>query len=176
MLSVAGVALVLTERARARRILSNIRVILSAPVSRAASFDALTRRLSEVAEVRWAGLVGWQEEELFGWIELEQRLTSERPREAALTSWLIRDAEAGETVLRASGTEVGGDGLYFAVPLRPDGSTSGFLVLALGGRPRRKLTRALEACSADLEAAFVSTPAAAKEEPSELAPALAAAS
>jgi hypothetical protein len=134
----------------------------------------LTRRRSEVAEVRWAGLVGWQEEELFGWIELERRLTSERPREAALTSWLIRDAEAGEGVLRASGTEVGGEGLYFAVPLRPDGSTAGFLVLALGGRPPRQLTLALEACSADLEAAFAATPAAT-EEPDELPPALAAA-
>jgi HD-GYP domain-containing protein (c-di-GMP phosphodiesterase class II) len=176
VLSAAGVALVLTERARARRLLSNIRVILSAPVSRAASFDALTRRLSEVAEVRWAGLIGWQEEELFGWIELEHRLTSERPREAALTSWLIRDAEAGESVLRASGTEVGGEGLYFAVPLRPDDSTSGFLVLGLCGRPPRKLTLALEACSADLEAAFAAAPAATEDEPAELPPALAAAS
>jgi HD-GYP domain-containing protein (c-di-GMP phosphodiesterase class II) len=176
VLSTIGVALVFTERARARRLLSNIRVILSAPVSRAASFDALTRRFSDVAEVRWAGLVGWQEEELFGWIELEHRLTSERPREAALTSWLIRDAEAGESVLRVSGTEVGGEGLYFAVPLRREGSTSGFLVLALGGRPPRKLTLALEACSADLEAAFAAAPAAGKEEPDELPPALAAVS
>ncbi len=173
-LTAAGVGLVFTERARARRLLSNIRVILSAPVSREASFEVLTRRLSEIAEVRWAGLVGWQEEELFGWIELERRLTSERPREAALTSWLIRDAEAGEGVLRASGTEVGGEGLYFAVPLRPEGSTAGFLVLALGGRPPRQLTLALEACSADLEAAFAATPAAT-EEPDELPPALAAA-
>ena len=176
LLTAAGVALVVTERARARQLLSNIRVILSAPVSRAASFEVLTRRLSEVAEVRWAGLVGWQEEELFGWIELERRLTSERPREAALTSWLIRDADAGESLLRASGTEVGGEGLYIAVPLRPQGSTSGFLVLALGGRPPRHLTLALEACSADLETAFAAAPEREEEVPDELPPAMAAAS
>lgn len=173
-LTAAGVALVVSERARARRLLSNIRVILSAPVTREASFEVLTRRLSEVAEVRWAGLVGWQEEELFGWIELERRLTSERPRESALTSWLIRDAEAGEGVLRASGSEVGGEGVYFAVPLRPDGSTAGFLVLALGGRPPRPLTLALEACAADLESAFAAAPAKA-EMPDEIPPAMAAA-
>jgi HD-GYP domain-containing protein (c-di-GMP phosphodiesterase class II) len=173
-LTAVGVALVVTGRAHARRLLSNLRVILSAPVSREAAFEALTRRLSQVAEVRWAGLLGWQEEELFGWIELERRLTSERPREAAVTSWLIRDAEAGDGVLRASGAEVGGEGLYFAVPLRTDGSTSGFLVLALGGRPPRKLTLALEACSADFEAAFAAA-APATEEPDELAPAMAAA-
>jgi HD-GYP domain-containing protein (c-di-GMP phosphodiesterase class II) len=174
-LTAAGIALVLAERARARRLLSNMRVILGAPVSREASFEVLTRRLSEVAEVRWAGLVGWQEEELFGWIELERRLTSERPREAALTSWLIRDAEAGEGVLRASGSEVGGEGLYFAVPLRPDGATAGFLVLALGGRPPRHLTLALEASSRELVAAFAAAPPTV-EEPAELPSAMATAS
>jgi hypothetical protein len=173
-LTAAGVALVFAERARASRLLSNMRVILRAPVSREASFEVLTRRLSEVAELRWAGLVGWQEEELFGWIEREQRLTSERPREAALTSWLIRDAEAGEGLLRASGSEVGGEGLYFAVPLRPDGATAGFLVLAVGGRPPRHLLLALEASAGDLEAAFAA--AHAVEEPDELSPAMAAAS
>jgi len=170
----AGVVLVLAERSRARHLLSNMRVILSAPVSREASFEVLARRLSAVAEVRWAGLVGWQEEELFGWIELERRLTSERPREAALTSWLIRDAEAGEGLLRASGSEVGGEGLYFAVPLRADGATAGFLVLALGGRPPRHLTLALEASSRELVAAFA-TAAPAVVEPAELPSAMAAA-
>ena len=90
------------------------------------------------------------------------------PTRGRAHEWSIRDAEAGESVLRASGTEVGGDGLDYVVPLRPDGSTSCFLVLALGGRPSRKLTLALEACSADLETAFAAAPAAAEKEPDEL--------
>ncbi len=173
LLAATGVAAIAAERARVRRLVSNVRVILSAPVSREASFDVLVRRLAEVAELRWAGLVGWQEEELFGWYELERRVTSERPREAALTSWLIRDAEAGERLLRASGSEVGGNGLYLAVPLRARGSTAGFLVLALGGRPPRRLALALEACASDLEAAFAG-PRAETVGPAERPPVLAA--
>jgi hypothetical protein len=110
--------------------------------------------------------VGWQEEELFGWVELEQRLTSERPGEAALTSWLIREAEAGGRVLRANGLEVGGEGLYLAVSLRCEGSTVGFLVLGFAGRTPRRLALALAACADEIEAAFAAP--AARDQPEEL--------
>jgi len=139
-------------------------VILAAPVSREAAFDALARRLAAVGEVRWLGLVGWHEEELFGWVELERRLTSERPREAALTSWLLRDAEAGERVLCAAGSEVGGEGRYLAIALQPGGSTAGFVVVALGGRAPRGLVRALAASADALETAFAG-PAVAESAP-----------
>jgi HD-GYP domain-containing protein (c-di-GMP phosphodiesterase class II) len=163
-----GVALTVLERGRTRRLVSHLRVILAAPVSREAAFDALARRLAAVAEVRWAGLVGWHEEELFGWVELERRLTSERPRDAALTSWLIRDAEAGERVLGAEGSEVGGEGRYLAVALQPGDSTAGFVVLALGGRAPRGLVRALEACADALESTFAAPVAAAEPVPAVL--------
>jgi HD-GYP domain-containing protein (c-di-GMP phosphodiesterase class II) len=154
LLAAAGITCTALDRRRVRRLVSNLRVILRAPVGVEAVFGALTRRLAELGELRWAAIVGWHEDELSGWIDRERRLTSERPSEAALTSWLIRDAEAGERVLRAAGPEVGGEGLYLAVPLQASGSTAGFLVLGLGGRPPRRLARALEACAADLEAAF----------------------
>jgi hypothetical protein len=164
------------DRSHTRRLVSNLRVILAAPVTRAAAFDALTRRLAETAELRWSALIGWQEDELFGWIELERRLTSERPRAAALTSWLIRDADAGERVLRASGSEVGGAGVYLAIALQPGGVTAGFLVLALGARPPRRLSLALETCAEELESTFTGTTPAQADAPEQLPPAIAAAS
>jgi HD domain-containing protein len=173
-LAASGIALAVAERGRARRLISHLRVILAAPVSREAIFGALVSRVAELGELRWAGLVGWQEDELFGWIELEQRLTSERPREAALTSWLIRDAEAGGRVLRAGGLEVGGNGLYLAVSLLREGSTAGFLVLGLGGRPPRRLALALAACADEIEAALAGR--AVCDEREELPPAIAAVS
>jgi putative nucleotidyltransferase with HDIG domain len=169
-LAAAGVALTILERGRVRRLISNLRVILRAPVRTEAVFGALVRRLAELGELRWAGLVGWHEEELSGWIDRERRLTSERPSEAALTSWLIRDFEAGTRMLRARGSEVGGGGVYLSVPLQPNGSTAGFVVLAFGGRVPRRLLRALEVCADDLEYAFVA-PATADEE--ELPPPMA---
>jgi HD-GYP domain-containing protein (c-di-GMP phosphodiesterase class II) len=175
-LAVAGLAARMIDRNQTRRLVSNLHVILAAPVARAAVFDALTRRLAETAELRWSALLGWQEDELFGWIELERRLTSERPRAAALTSWLIRDADAGERVLRASGSEVGGSGVYLAIALRPGDVTAGFLVLALGARPPRRLSLALETCSEELEAAFTGRARPESEAPEQLPPAIRAAS
>jgi hypothetical protein len=175
-LAVTGIVIRVIDRNHTRRLVSNLRVILAAPVARAAVFDALTRRLAETAELRWLALIGWHEEELFGWIELERRLTSERPREAALTSWLIRDADAGERVLRASGSEAGGSGVYVAIALRPRGVTAGFLVLGLGARPPRRLSLALEACAEELEAAFTGKRPTRTDAPEQLPPAIAAAS
>ena len=177
VLAAAGVAANVVERRRLRRLVSNLRVVLAAPLGVDAVFRALVRRLAEVTELRWAGLVGWHEEELSGWIDREQRLTSERPNEAALTSWLLREAEAGERVLRAEGAEAGGaGGVYLAVPLQPSGSTAGFLVVGLGCTPPRRLCRALEACAADLEQAFAAPASvAAPPAPAEqLPPAIAA--
>ncbi|HUK95289.1 MAG TPA: HD domain-containing phosphohydrolase [Gaiellaceae bacterium] len=175
-LAVAGIVVRMVDRGHTRRLVSNMRVILAAPVSRAAVFDAFTRKLAEIVELRWSALIGWQEDELFGWIELERRLTSERPRAAALTSWLIRDADAGERVLRASGSEVGGAGVYLAIALQPSGVTQGFLVLGLGARPPRRLSPALEACAEELETAFTGAKPAKTDEPEQFPPSLAAAS
>ncbi len=175
-LAVAGIAARMIDRSHTRRLISNLHVILAAPVAQAAVFDALTRRLAETAELRWSALIGWQEDELFGWVELERRLTSERPRAAALTSWLIRDADAGERVLRASGSEVGGSGVYLAIALRPGDVTAGFLVLGLGARPPRRLSLALETCAEELETAFTGRAQPESDAPEQLPPAIRAAS
>jgi HD-GYP domain-containing protein (c-di-GMP phosphodiesterase class II) len=174
-LTAVGIGATVAERRRVRMLVSNLRVILTAPLGVEVVFAAFVRRLAELSELRWAGLVGWHEEELAGWIDREQRLTKEQPNEAALTSWLIRDADAGERVLRAAGSEVGGGGTYVAVPLRPTGATAGFVVLALGGGVPRRLLRALEACATELEGAFAATRTAAPNQSApELAPQIAA--
>jgi HD-GYP domain-containing protein (c-di-GMP phosphodiesterase class II) len=164
-LSAVGIGATLAERRRVRLLVSNLRVILAAPLGVDVVFAALVRRLAELTELRWAGLVGWHEEELAGWIDREQRLTSEKPDETSLTSWLIRDAEAGERILRAAGSEVGGEGTYLAVPLQPGGATAGFVVLALGSNVPRRLLRALEICAPELEDAFAAPRPPAREQP-----------
>jgi hypothetical protein len=145
---------------RARRLASSLRSVLAASQGRDASFAGAVGRLAAFTDLRWAGLLAWREDELDGTLELVQALSGEGPPEAAVTSWLIRDADSGQEVFRSDGWELGAEGTHVALPLRRDTKTVAFLILGLGRRLPRSLDRVLRATGADLSAALCAPPAA----------------
>jgi putative nucleotidyltransferase with HDIG domain len=101
------------------------------------AFRAVVGRLAADTELRWAGIVSWREQALDGTLEREWTAVSTGPSEAALKSWLMRDADAAADLLVEAGPELGSDGEHAAVPLRADDRLNGFLVLAFRrGVPR----------------------------------------
>jgi putative nucleotidyltransferase with HDIG domain len=102
-------------------------------IERDGSFDAVAPVLAEGCQADWVALVDWREDGLGGTVRRE--LGSGAPAEAALTSWLVREAEAGDALLSTSGFELQRSGMVVALPLRRENSALvGFIVLAL---PRR---------------------------------------
>ena len=67
-----------------------------------------------------------------------------RPR-SALMSWLVREAESRDDLLVTAAHELGGDGVYVALPLRRENSAlTGFLVLHSPSALQRHVATALE--------------------------------
>ena len=121
-----GLAATLVERARGRKLMRS----LQAPDSGESALEDLVSRLSPRSHVRWGGLVRWREKELEGRTIREIGDVLARPRDTALQSWLIREADARMELLIEAGSQLGGDGVYAALPLRVDGEVIGFAVLA----------------------------------------------
>jgi hypothetical protein len=77
-----------------------------------------------------------------------------------LTSWLVREAESGETLLSAGGFELQQEGVVVALPLRRENSALvGFLVLALPRRLPAQVELALAEVSDELALALANRPA-----------------
>jgi putative nucleotidyltransferase with HDIG domain len=146
-----GLALTALEHLRARRLATRVRATIAQARSRPARFAALQGQLADSAALRWMGLIAWQERECFG--SVEASWGGDAPGEAALTSWLLREAETADAVIVAAAGELGGDAVHMAVPLRREDGLYGHLVIAVA-RPDRVLTRALGACAEELAAAL----------------------
>jgi hypothetical protein len=90
----------------------------------------------------WAGLVAWDEDGLGGSVDAEAG--TDGPVPAALTSWLVREAESGRDAIVAPGAELGVGGVAVALPLRRDNSALvGFLVFVAPKLPPRHVELAL---------------------------------
>jgi putative nucleotidyltransferase with HDIG domain len=147
----AGLVLTAVERLRARWLAVRLRVAVAQARSRTARFAALRRELADARALRWIGLIAWQERECIG--SLEVSWGTDAPGEAALTSWLLREAETADAVIVAAPGELSGAAVHLAVPLRREGRHYGYLVLAVDGSDRA-VTRALGACADELGAAL----------------------
>ena len=132
------------ERRRAQRLAERIRGALGR--SSTTSFERLVQALHDETSMSWAGLVAWRERELAGTTVLASGDSDAAVEETALTSWLIRDAEAGDAVLT--------DGARVAVPLAVGTSTVGYLVVAFSGPLPQRAVAALATVQAELAETF----------------------
>jgi hypothetical protein len=122
----AGFGLYAATTLRAQRLSAAVREALGAQEV----FDALVGVLERNAGASWIGLVAWGEHGLGGSVTRESG--TERPDEASLVSWLVRDAESGNKLVIAPELEFGRAGVLLAMPLRRENSALvAFLVLAM---------------------------------------------
>jgi putative nucleotidyltransferase with HDIG domain len=148
-LAVGALAWRYVQLVRARRLTASLQARLEAPASRHELFDALVDELGNAADLRWAGLVIWQEADLAGSIEFE-RSTMRGPSPDALTSWLLREADADQDALETAGADLGTDGRYVALAVRSGGVVASYLVLGFGRSLPRHVSLALEASLEDV--------------------------
>jgi HD-GYP domain-containing protein (c-di-GMP phosphodiesterase class II) len=151
-----GVVLRLRARARSERLVESLRAALHA-ADRAAIFTELLDRISRAWPISWGALVEWDEDGLGGRIE---RQRGDGPPEAAVTSWLVREAESGADAIVATGAELGRDGVTLAFPLRRETSALvGFLVVEASRLPPRHVELALRDTLDEIGLALADRPA-----------------
>jgi hypothetical protein len=153
-LGVVSIVLSRLERLRGRRLAVRLRRLLESGEERSVIFSNLASALALSSDLRWAGLVRWDEASITGKIEAQWSSSGGAPAETALTSWLLRDSERASRPLTAAGKELGQEGEYVAVPLRRDGQLAGYLVAGVVPRVPRPLAHALAECGAELSARF----------------------
>jgi putative nucleotidyltransferase with HDIG domain len=152
-----GLALRSVRLFRVRRLSRSLVRVLAGCADRNAAFDGVTALLARASDLTWSALVSWQEDRLGGSIEREWG--SGAPSETALMSWLVREAESGEELLRASADELRGDGALVALPLHRDNSALvGFLVLAAPRQLRGHVEHALRSLVDQLGLALAERP------------------
>jgi putative nucleotidyltransferase with HDIG domain len=128
-IAVAGLALRALVRVRAERAAASVRRALGSAEDRESAFDRLAGAVARLWRHEWIGLVAWDEDGLGG--SIEQARGGDGPQPAALTGWLVREAESGVEAIVAPGAELGRDGIVIALPLHRDNSALvGFLVVA----------------------------------------------
>ncbi len=93
VIAVAGVVLHTVVRRRADRAARTLREALGAGGDQASVFDALATAVSRVWHHDWMGVVSWDDDGLGGVVEHARGLSAPEP--AALTGWLVREAESG---------------------------------------------------------------------------------
>jgi putative nucleotidyltransferase with HDIG domain len=153
----AGLLLYVVRRVRVSRLTDALLDAVGHGAGRDTAFDGLAHVLQRTCATRWAALVDWEEDGLGGVVRREHG--SGAPPMQALTSWLVREGESGETLLTTGGFELGGEGVVAAVPLRRENSALvGFLVLALPRRLRAHAELALVGAADDLGLALVERP------------------
>ena len=145
---------------RARRLAS----VLETAAREEMPFAAVIAAVAAVAPVRWAGLLAWDERGLEGEIVRDWGQRDEAPSEAAVTSWIVRDADVGEELLSTEGAL--GRRLHVALPLRAGESVSAYLLMQLEHALPRRVEVALAASSGSLAAALV--PATSARRPPRL--------
>ncbi len=143
-LAALGLTLRRLDSARAERLSDGLYAALE-PGSSAESFERLHRVLEKHVGLRWAALIGWNHRELDGTILQAWSRGLEEPNRLAVTSWILREADASAEILTASPGELGPSALV-AVTLEDGNDVAGYLVLALSGRSEIAL-RALGSCT-----------------------------
>jgi HD-GYP domain-containing protein (c-di-GMP phosphodiesterase class II) len=138
-----AIALTHLEERRGRQLGAMVRGLLEPPSPARFHLERVARVLGTHAPLRWVGLVEWHQRELDGRLVAEWGDDSARLTAAALSSWFVREVEADDGLLRASGLELGRDGVYVAAPVGDGGSIAGFLVLALERSMPRRVELAL---------------------------------
>jgi putative nucleotidyltransferase with HDIG domain len=124
-----GLLLYAWRRIKVARLTQALLEALGHTDDRESAFDAVGRVLARACGAGWSALIDWEEDGLGGVISREQGVDG--PHFAVLTSWLVREAESGSTLLSAGGFELQHEGVVIALPLRRDNSALvGFLVLA----------------------------------------------
>src|SRR3954463_6819216 len=153
-----GLLLYVRRRARVARLTQTMLDAVGGALSREASFDELTSVLERACGATWSGLIDWEEDGLGGTVSRERG--TDGPHLAVLTSWLVREAESGETLLSVGGFELQQEGVVVALPLRRENSALvGFLVLALPRRLPTQVELALADAADELALALANRPA-----------------
>jgi len=153
-----GLLLYVRRRTRVARLTQAMLDALGRGQSRETSFDEVTSVLERACGATWSGLIDWEEDGLGGAVRRERG--TDGPHLPVLTSWLVREAESGETMLSAGGFELQQEGVVVALPLRRENSALvGFLVLALPRRLPAEVELALAEVSDELALALANRPA-----------------
>jgi putative nucleotidyltransferase with HDIG domain len=153
-----GLLLYVRRRTRVARLTQAMLDALGRGQSRETSFDEVTSVLERACGATWSGLIDWEEDGLGGAVSRERG--TDGPHLPVLTSWLVREAESGETMLSAGGFELQQEGVVVALPLRRENSALvGFLVLALPRRLPAQVELALAEVSDELALALANRPA-----------------
>jgi putative nucleotidyltransferase with HDIG domain len=160
----AGVAVGLTgllmyvrRRTRVAQLTEAILDAVGRSQSREDAFDELARVLEHASGATWTGLIDWEEDGLGGTVAREQG--TDGPHLAVLTSWLVREAESGESLLSAGGFELQHEGVVVALSLRRENSALvGFLVLAILRRMPAHVELALAETADELALALANRP------------------
>jgi HD-GYP domain-containing protein (c-di-GMP phosphodiesterase class II) len=140
--AVAGLALRVVVRVRAERTAAAVQRVLGPGEERERVFERLAETVGRLWPHDWLGLLSWDEDGLGGSVEHSRGAGGPAP--AAVTGWLVREAESGPAAIVASGAELGLDGIAVALPLRRDNSALfGFLVVTAPKLPRRHVELAL---------------------------------
>jgi putative nucleotidyltransferase with HDIG domain len=156
-IGVLGLMLYVVRRIRVVRVTQTLLDALGQGPDREAAFDRLAAALEGETQGTWSGLIDWEEDGLGGTIRRERG--TDGPLLAALTSWLVREAESGAGLLSIGGFELQHEGVVVALPLRRENSALvGFLVLALPRRLPAHVELALADAADELAAALASRP------------------
>jgi HD-GYP domain-containing protein (c-di-GMP phosphodiesterase class II) len=152
--AVAGLALRAVVRMRADRAATTVQRALSGRDV----FGQVARAVGRAWRYDWIGHVSWDEDGLGG--SIVHQAGGEAPAQAALTGWLVREAESGTAAIVAPGAELGRAGVAVALPLRRDDSALiGFLVVLAVKLPPRHLELALLDSLDELGLALAERPA-----------------
>jgi len=152
-----GLLLYVRRRTRVAQLTQALLDAVGNAQSRETSFDQLTAVLERACGATWSGLIDWEEDGLGGTVSRERG--TDGPHLPVLTSWLVREAESGETLLSAGGFELQQDGVVVAVPLRRENSALvGFLVLAVARRLPAHVALALTDAADELAMALATRP------------------
>jgi HD-GYP domain-containing protein (c-di-GMP phosphodiesterase class II) len=142
VVALAGLGLRAVVQVRAGRAAAALQRALGTHDERTQVFGRVVEAMSAAWHQTWAGLVTWDEDGLGG--SLDAETGRQGPSVAALTSWLVREAESGRDAIVAPGAELGIDGVVVALPLRRDNSALvGFLAFAAPKLPPRHVELAL---------------------------------
>ena len=152
-----GLLLYVRRRIRVARLTQALLDTVGRAQSREASFDDLTTVLARACGTTWSALIDWEEDGLGGHVARERG--TDGPHLAVLTSWLVREAESGETLLSVGGFELQHEGVIVALPLRRENSALvGFVVLVLPRRLPAHVGLALADASDELALALTHRP------------------
>ena len=141
-IALAGMALRAVVQVRAGRTAASLHRSLSGNDERTDVFRRVAEAMSAAWHHSWAALVAWDEDGLGGTVDAVTG--TDGPAQAALMSWLVREAESGEDAIVAPGAELGVDGIAVALPLRRDTSALvGFVAFLAPRLPPRHVELAL---------------------------------